>query len=155
MIRSDTRAVSITLNYTIAIGITTLLTAGLIISAGGLLESQQERVARQQADEIGADLLSQADKLDRINDSTERSETTVQLEYPSTLGGGAYTISFEPDRADRFDDIGWTLWINSTALAGDAAYPVPEGIDVAESSTRGESPELSQCQNGIITFEGC
>ncbi|MBX0284863.1 DUF7266 family protein [Haloarcula salinisoli] len=154
MIRSDSRAVSITLNYTIAIGITTLLTTGLIIGAGGLLESQQERVARQQADEIGADVLSQADRLDRIHESTASSETTVQLEYPSRLVGSTYTISFQ-QRAGRFDAFSWTLRIKSQALTGDAIYPVPKSISVAESSARGTSPEMSKCQNGTIKFGGC
>ena len=154
MIRSDTRAVSIALNYTIAIGITTILTTGLLISAGTLLESQQERVARLQADEIGGDLLRQADRLDRINDSTASSETTVQLEYPSTLLGRSYTVSFQP-RADRFDDVEWTLRIDSPELSVESVYPVPERIDVAESSTRGADLQLSHCPNGNITFEGC
>jgi len=154
MIRGDTRAVSITLNYSIAIGITTLLTAGLIIGAAGLIESQQQRVARQQADEIGADLLSQIDQLDRINESTDSSETTVQLEYPSTLAGSSYTISFQQS-TDRFDEFDWTLRINSSVLTGGAVYPVPAGSDVEASSTVGASPVLSQCQNGTITFEGC
>ena len=154
MIWSNSRAVSITLNYTIAIGITTLLTTGLIIGAGGLLESQQERVARQQADEIGADILSQADRLDRIHESTASSETTVQLEYPSRLVGSSYRVSFE-QRAERFDGFAWTLRIDSQALSGDAVYPVPGSISVAASSARGESPELSQCRNGTIKFGGC
>lgn len=154
MIWSDTRAVSITLNYSIAIGITTLLTAGLIIGAAGLIQSQQERVARQQADEIGADLLSQADKLDRINESTERSETTVQLEYPSTLAGSSYTVSFNRS-SDRFDQFEWTLRINSSVLTGGAVYPVPKSLDVEVSSTVGASPVLCQRQNGNITFGGC
>jgi hypothetical protein len=154
MIRSDTRAVSIALNYTIAIGITTILTTGLLISAGTLLESQQERVARLQADEIAADLLTQADRLDRISDSTVSSKTTLQLEYPSTLLGRSYTVSFQRQAA-QFDDVEWTLRIDSTELSVEAVYPVPESIDVAESSTRGANPTLSQCPNGNITFGGC
>ena len=138
MIWSDTRAVSITLNYSIAIGITTLLTAGLIIGAAGLIQSQQERVARQQADEIGA----------------ERSETTVQLEYPSTLAGSSYTVSFNRS-SDRFDQFEWTLRINSSVLTGGAVYPVPKSLDVEVSSTVGASPVLCQRQNGNITFGGC
>jgi len=153
MIRRDTRAVSMALNYTMAIGITTILTTGLLISAGSLLESQQERVARQQADEIGADLLAHADRLDRINDSTESSRTAVQLEYPSTLAGRSYTVAFENE--SRFDDVEWTLHIDSAGLSGEAVYPVPENIDVAESSAIGDSPTLRQCRNGNITFGGC
>jgi len=129
MIRSDTRAVSITLNYTLAIAITTLLTTGLIIGAGGLLESQQERVARQQADEIGADLLSQASKLDGINESSDSSETTVQLDYPSTLAGSSYRVAFRK-QANRFDGIDWVLRIDSSVLSGGAIYAVPEDIRV-------------------------
>jgi len=154
MIRSDSRGVSITLNYTLAIGITTLLTTGLIIGAGGLLESQEKRVARQQADEIGADILSQADRLDQLQDTTGQSETTVQLEYPARLVGRSYTVSFE-QQAARFDGFSWTLRIESQALTEDAAYPVPQSISVVESSASGGSPELSQCPSGTIKFGGC
>jgi len=153
MIRRDTRAVSIAFNYTIAIGITTVLTTGLLISAGSLLESQQDRVARQQADEIGADLLSHADRLDRINDSTESSRTSVQLEYPSTLAGRSYTVEFAKE--SRFDDVEWTLRIDSAGMSVEAVYPVPENIDVEASSATDSSPTLRQCPDGNITFGGC
>lgn len=154
MIWSDTRAVSIALNYSIAIAITTILTTGLIIGAGNMLENQQERVARQQANEIGADLLSQADKLDRIGESTNNSTTTVELRFPSTLVGSSYAVAFR-ERAGRFDGTEWILRIDSPALAGEAAYPVPGGITVEKSSVRGPDPELSLCRTGNITFGGC
>ena len=154
MIWNDTRAVSIALNYSFAIGITAILTTGLIIGAGSLLESQEERVARQEADEIGADLLSHADKLDRIGESTNTSKTTVELRYPSTLAGSSYTVAFR-NQPGRFDNYEWILRIESTALVGEAAYPVPKSITVEDSSAGGTNPELRLCQTGNITFGGC
>lgn len=153
MIRDDTRAVSVAVTHTIMLGITAILISGLILSAGTLLQNQEDRVAQQQVDEIGADVLSHVDTFERLDASGETVETTVRLDYPARIAEGPYSVAFVEDGGPY--EMDWTLQIEASALGRTVHYPIPEDVQVVESSARGDTPRLSLCSDGSIGFGAC
>lgn len=154
MIRDDTRGVSVAVTHTLMLGITGILIAGLLLSSGSLLQTQEDRVAQQQVDEVSSDLLSHVDTLDRLNESGETVETTVRLDYPDSIAGEPYTVAFVHDPGARFD-AEWMLRIDSSGLGRTVSYPIPDDVQLEASSAPGDNPRLSLCTDGAIKFGAC
>lgn len=153
MIGDDTRAVSVAITHTLMLAITAILIAGLLLSAGTLLQNQEERVAQQRADEVGADILAHLDTLDRLNSSGETVNTTVRLEYPDSIAGEPYTLAFDDESGPY--DTDWTLQIEGSGLGRTVYYPIPNNVAVVESHAQGDAPRLSLCTDGKIRFGTC
>jgi hypothetical protein len=89
----DERAVSVGLNYVLALGISAILISGLLVGLGGFLESQQEQTARTELEVIGEQLvgdIAAADRLVLANDGTPTVELRRSL--PPTVVGSTYSI---------------------------------------------------------------
>lgn len=153
MTRDDTRAVSVALSHALTIGITAILLSGLLVGSATLLETQEERIAVHQADEIGADILTHVDKLERLNESDGTVNATVRLNYPEEISGSRYAISFRTESVQF--ETNATLQIESPALPRTAAYPIPNDTRVVESGASGQNPQLRLCGDGNITFADC
>ena len=100
----DDRAVSVTVSYTLTLMIATLLIGGLLMSTGGLLETQTERALYEELDVVGQTLAANLMSADRLvtvsqHDADEISgfdtdEIDVQVEsvLPDRVAGTSYTI---------------------------------------------------------------
>jgi len=151
--RDDTRAVSVAVTHALMLGVTTLLIIGLVIGTGTMLETQNERAAQQQIDEVGADILGHVDSLDRLNRTGETVATSVRLDYPATIGGEPYTVSLAEESGPYETD--WTLQVDTGVLDRIVYFPVPDGTTLETSSARGDEPVLALCRDGTIRFGGC
>lgn len=149
----DTRGVSVAITHALMLGVTAVLITGLLIGAGSLLQTQSERAASQQIDEIATDILGLLETYDRLNASAERAQTGLVLEYPPTIVGEPYTVGFREESGPYSTD--WTLQIDAATLPGSEMYPIPNETSVLASSARGTEPRLSQCSNGTVTFGRC
>lgn len=92
----DTRGVNTAVGYVLAIGITTILVALLMISATGFVQSHQRSVISTEMDIVGQTIAAHAMDVDRTiqRSSSPTVERTVNL--PESLGGAQYTIEVRP-----------------------------------------------------------
>lgn len=90
--RSDhDRATATTLSYVLTLGITALLISGLLVAAGGTVESQREDTTREAMEVVGQQLSSRLMAADRLV-AAGGSEVTVRGSYPETVAGSTYSI---------------------------------------------------------------
>lgn len=135
--RSD-RAVSITVNYVLVLGITAVLISGLLVGAGGYVQTQRENVVREELSVVAEQLaagIDDADRLSRANDRYVRDDTRslrVGVDLPSRVAGESYRITItnvttDPDQPSRYElrlrsassDVSVTLTISTIeSLAG-------------------------------------
>jgi type II secretory pathway pseudopilin PulG len=97
--RSDTddRAVSTVLGYSLTLGITMILISGLLISMGGLVDSQRERSVRSGLEVIGQKLAADVTAADRlvetgVDPADAVEATSITHDLPETVAGSTYTI---------------------------------------------------------------
>ena len=91
--RTD-RAVSITVNYVIVLGITAVLVSGLLVGAGGYVQDQRTSVVREELTVVAEQLaagISDADRLARA-DAQSRS-VRVGVTLPARVAGESYRIT--------------------------------------------------------------
>lgn len=89
------RAVSVTVNYVLTLTITALLLSGLIVSAGGLIESQSERAIQAELDVLGQQLAADIEGADRLVmvAEGEDAEVMVATALPTRVAGSGYGIT--------------------------------------------------------------
>lgn len=93
------RAVSVTVNYVMTITIATLLLSGLVVSTGGLIESQSEEAIRSELDVLGQQLAADLGSADRLAAVATGNNAEVRLEsaLPTRVAGTGYTIDVTGD----------------------------------------------------------
>lgn len=89
------RAVSVTVNYVLTLAITALLLSGLLVAAGGLVESQSERAIRSELDVLGQHLAADIESADRLATvaSGESAEVRIETDLPTHVAGRSYRIA--------------------------------------------------------------
>jgi hypothetical protein len=90
-LRDDDRAVSTALGYVLALGIASILISGMMIAAGGFVESEREQVIRSEFEVIGETLIADVEGADRLA-SAIGGDVTVRSALPRRVGSSAYTI---------------------------------------------------------------
>ncbi|WP_312910396.1 DUF7266 family protein [Natronosalvus caseinilyticus] len=88
---SNDRGVSIAITHVLTLGITTVLVAGLLISAGTLLESQTDRSAQQSLETIGERLSGEISAVDRM--AAGNGTTNLTVDHPSMVASNRYTVT--------------------------------------------------------------
>ena len=95
--RTD-RAVSITVNYVIVLGITAVLISGLLVGAGGYVQEQRENVVHEELSVVAEQVAAGIDDADRLARAHERSVVTdsrtvrVGVDLPNRVAGESYRI---------------------------------------------------------------
>ena len=90
--RTD-RAVSITVNYVIVLGLTAVLVSGLLVGAGGYVQDQRTNVVREELTVVAEQLaagIGDADRLSRVEAQSRSVRVGVAL--PSQVAGESYRI---------------------------------------------------------------
>ncbi len=89
------RAVSVTVNYVLTLAITALLLSGLLVAAGGLVESQSERAIRSELDVLGQHLAADIESADRLATVAEGESAEVRIgtSLPARVAGRSYRIA--------------------------------------------------------------
>lgn len=96
------RAVSVTVNYVMTITIATLMLSMLVVSAGGLIESQSGRAIESELEVLGHQLAADLESADRLVTINENEDTTVEAvkietRLPNQVGGTGYTIDINSE----------------------------------------------------------
>ena len=96
---SRTRAVSTTLGYVLTLAIAALLVTGLIAAGGDYVETERDKVVRDELTVIGQQLAADVERADRLVRAAETSgAVTVRLNqtFTDTVTGTTYRISLDP-----------------------------------------------------------
>jgi hypothetical protein len=103
------RAVSITVNYVIALSITAVLISGLLVGASGYVENQRDRVVREELEVVGEQLAAGIDDADRLaRAASDPGTVRVGVDLPRRVAGETYRIEIveiddPPDQPARSD----------------------------------------------------
>lgn len=154
--REDTRAVSIAITHGLTIAITAVLISGLLIGAGNLLQDQEERVAEEQFDEIGSDMIGQIQTLDTLNETGEDVTVRVQPRYPERVAGYTWNIEIAGPNQHPFDTA-YALNITSLGFDRTLQYPLntKTTVDDDASPANSDQPVILLCDGDRITFTEC
>lgn len=149
---SQDRAVNIAITHGLTLAITTVLLSGLLIGAGNVLQSQEQRAIQAQFDEIGGDVTAQINSLDRLNETGQAINVTVQPSYPRQVAGTRWSLELTDD-SEVYDTDAVVLSSNSHDYT--AEYPLNTTTAIAYGSPANDDrPVLSLCE-GTIQFGEC
>mgnify|MGYP000551385066 CR=1 FL=1 len=132
------RAVSITVNYVIALSITAVLISGLLVGASGYVESQRNGVVREELDVIGEGLaggLGDADRLSRVD--AESRTVRVGVDLPRRVAGESYRIEIDRIAAPGDDPGRYDLTLRSARSDVSVTLTVSTLVAVRERSVNG------------------
>ncbi|MFC7098600.1 DUF7266 family protein [Halobaculum marinum] len=89
------RATSTALSYVLTLGITALLISGLLIAAGGTVDSQRTATTQEALEVVGQQLSSRLMAADRLV-VAGGDEVVVRGTYPDAVSGTRYTVTITP-----------------------------------------------------------
>jgi len=103
------RGVSVTLNYVLALGISSILVTGLLIAGGGFVEDTRQRVVHSEMTVIGNHIAANLEQADRFVQASS-GDTTVQINetFQQQVTGSPYFV--------RLDDESQQVVVNATEL---------------------------------------
>lgn len=128
------RAVSTTLSYVLTLSITALLASGLILAAGGTVESRQQTVVQEELEVVGQQFASKmlaADRLATSGGGTIR----VELTAPSRAAGSSYRVTVA-------DGSPATIRIETRNVDVDVTITVPLDTPVVDTTIRGGNARI-------------
>ena len=89
------RALSVTVNYVMSIGIATILLSALIVSTGASIETRREEAIRSELDVVGERLAASIESADRLA-LAGGEEVDVAVQLPDRVAGKPYEITVDP-----------------------------------------------------------
>jgi len=136
---SDSRAVSTTLGYVLALAIATLLVTGLIIAGGSYVDSQREQVVRDELTVVGQQLaadIERADRLVRAGDPGPSNAVTVRVNqtFSNSVTGANYRVTLEPSEQE--------LVLNTTRPEVGIRIGLTTETDLGESTVGGGTVQI-------------
>ncbi|RLM90211.1 hypothetical protein D3D02_05435 [Halobellus sp. Atlit-38R] len=132
------RAVSITVNYVIALSITAVLISGLLIAGGGYVESERDRVVREELEVIAEQLAVGIDDADRLARATESpSELRVGVDLPARVASETYRIEVVQRSAPGVEPGQYELTLRSAQSDVSVTLTVSTLIPMDETSVNG------------------
>jgi len=145
--KSDDRAVSVAITHSLTIAITAVLISTLLIGAGQLLDGQENRAAEEQFSEIGSDVVSNIQAIDRLNTTGADVNATVRPEYPRRIVGSSYRINVTDDNASHPFDTSYAVEIESDVLEQPVQFPL-ETDSTLDPDSAAQGGEVPICLDG-------
>jgi len=131
---TDQRGVSIALTHVLTMGITAVLTAGLIITAGGAVDAQRERAVQGELTTIGERLVTELTELDRVAGSTN-SSMTVETSHPERVVNSRYRVRLASNNSDCQTDT--CLVLEAQQAEALIVISLRDDIDTVDSAAGG------------------
>ena len=135
--RTD-RAVSITVNYVIVLGISAVLVSGLLVGAGGYVQDQRTNVVREELTVVAEQLatgISDADRLARA-DAQSRS-VRVGVTLPARVAGESYRITVTNRSTPGGEPMRHELTLRSSRTDVSVTLTISTLVDLDEGSVGG------------------
>jgi hypothetical protein len=96
-LQSDDRAVSIAVTHVLTIGITTILIAGLLVGASGLLETEKDRATHDELRTIGNRMASEMSSAYYSSGGGTDDQVVVRVSHPEYVAGNNYKVRIEEE----------------------------------------------------------
>jgi len=140
--RDDRRGVSVAVTHILAIGITTILLAGLLISAGSVLDRERENAARDELHTIGDRIGGEMSSVDRAGTSDADERIELETNHPSRVSGSSYTVRLRDGTVcdvNYVDHHDGCLVLSTSELNDDVVVPLEfdDGTNVVEGAANG------------------
>lgn len=138
----DDRAVSIAITHALTIAITAVLVSGLLVGTGQLLDNQESRVAQEKFEEIGSDVVSHIEDVDRLNETGTEVTVTVRPEYPQRVVSTPYRINVTDDNDSHPFESEYAVLVESDLLEQPVRFPLntTTAVDPDSVAQGGEVP---------------
>lgn len=91
-LRADRRGTSITVTHVLVLAITTLLVAGILTAASGLIDGQRDRAATEQVEIVGERLVTELERTDQLANATPNATVTLRTDHPERIVGSQYRL---------------------------------------------------------------
>lgn len=147
------RGVSPVFGYALTLSISTLLIAGLLMAAGGYVDTQRERTSENELEVIGHQVAADIAAADRLNrtDGSDADELSITRTVPERIVGSAYRIHIRTGSGGPTDPYLELVTANPevTVTVGLAVAP---STDVAESSADGGRIAVEIDSNGALVI---
>lgn len=136
----DRRGVSPVFGYALTLGIGMLLMVGLVMAAGGHVDSQREQVTESELQVIGGHVAADIAAADRLHRTAGTTEIQISRDLTYRVVGSTYRIEVKNNSQTAFD--GPTdHYLELTAREGNLNVSVVVGVPsqtrVAETSVGG------------------
>lgn len=86
------RAVSTTVGYVLALGLTTVLVTGLLFAAGDVVENQRERAIQTELQVVGQQIAAAVQAGDRAVGAGD-TDFVLRRDLPTEVAGSTYTVA--------------------------------------------------------------
>ncbi|MFC7155115.1 hypothetical protein ACFQPA_06550 [Halomarina halobia] len=90
----DDRATSVQIGYTLSLAITAVLISGVLITAGGVVDSRQEQTVRSELTVVGERIAADLMTADRLA-TAGGSEVRVDVSLPARVAGASYRVTVD------------------------------------------------------------
>ncbi|WP_224269567.1 DUF7266 family protein [Haloprofundus salinisoli] len=94
------RAVSTTLSYVLALGITGILISGLLVAGGGLVEDQRDRTLENELRVVGQQLAADLETADALVRSAPSGRVRLARQLPPRVVGSSYVVEIADEDGD-------------------------------------------------------
>ena len=140
--RTD-RAVSITVNYVIVLGITAVLISGLLVGAGGYVQDQRESVVREQLSVVAEQVAAGIDDADRLARAGEGAvvngsrSVRIGVDLPTRVAGESYRIEVTEVPTPAGQPTRHALTLQSVSTRVSVTLSISTLVDVQDGSVNG------------------
>lgn len=135
--RAD-RAVSITVNYVIVLGLTAVLVSGLLVGAAGYVQQQRTNVVREELTVVAEQLaagIGDADRLARVGAPPRSVRVGVSL--PPRVAGESYRIEVTERTTPAGQPARHDLTLRSASTDVSVTLTISTLVDLDEGSVDG------------------
>lgn len=117
----DCRGVSVTLDYIILLAVATGMLVAMLLTVGGLVDSQLDRAVEDELTVTGHALATELEQADQLYRSTENNASQLEIErrLPSHVSGHSYRLTVNGSSEHV------TLWTTSPEVSVTVDYQAP------------------------------
>jgi hypothetical protein len=137
------RGVSPVFAYVLTLGISSLLVAGLVIAAGGYVETQREATSRSELRVLGQQVSADIAAADRLTRTEGATEVSISRTLPERVVGSQYSLSVRTGSDDPTDP-----YLELTTVRPDVTVEVGVATETAVGETRIGGGEM------VVEYDG-
>lgn len=93
------RGVSVTVSYALGLAVATILLSALVMTTGGMIETRQQEVYRNELRVVGNDVSADITAVDRLT-AAGADKAELNVSTPASVGGSSYEIRIEATGGD-------------------------------------------------------
>lgn len=140
------RGVSVTLNYTLSIGIAAVLLTALLFATGDIVENRQQEVYLEELEVVGGRIAANVMAADRLA-QTGATSVHVYMQTPNVVGGADYTVEIRPSAG------GSEIVLSTRRPELEVTVSVLNSTDLEPGTVNGGAIHIYQAADGDLVVE--